>query len=166
MQRWYLWGRSQWWQCIGTWFPQKNLFLNQDSMNNRNQTECTPRFFLAPILRKQALISSETGCFVVFGSKACPIPSPWWCSFRLSCGAGHARRQAGVHGSWAGFGCAWRSVSILHPSSHVAQLLTKVGLCLKLLHSFAYLLWKGWGEGERMSLGWNVGASWKPLLLL
>lgn len=23
--------------------------------------------------------------------------------------------RLGVHGSWAGFGCAWRSVSILHP---------------------------------------------------
>lgn len=73
------------------WFAQKWLFLRQDS--NRNQTVKVPPIFLVSIRRRRALIS-KIGCFIVFGNKACSIPSLWG-SFWAQLWKRGAWRQAG-----------------------------------------------------------------------
>lgn len=130
-------------------------------------SECTPDFPLILLLRRQARICFKIGRFVVFGNRVCPHPFLVMLFSGSVLGTERAWRQAGVHGeqNWC-WPCRALHLNPESPALHAAQLLTRAELCLKLLHSFTYLLWKGWGEGERMSLGWSVGASWKPQLLL
>lgn len=95
----------------------------------------SPRFLLAPVLGKQALVSSEVGCFAVFGNKVCPVP-PW----RRGSSRAHSWKRgalgAGGRGAAELPGPCLRSspgVSPAPPAPHAAQLRTRAGLCLKLL---------------------------------
>lgn len=116
-----------------------------------------PDFLLAPLLGRQAPMCSSVWCFVVFGNKGCPILS-LQCSLWLCFGNGVCL-EAGL-----GADLAVATLSCLNPAPpalHIAQLLTQVELCLKLLHSFTYLLWKGLRRGWENEFGMEYGGKLK-----
>lgn len=132
---------------------------SSDSFSARIKQWLCPDFSHVSILRRYEISFS-----VVFGNKyALTVPLSWY-------SAGSQFRERGMLGGRLVLPCgalnwSWlRRIPRLNPASpalHIVLLLTQVELCLKLLPSFTYLLWKGLRRGWENEFGMECGGKLK-----
>lgn len=138
------------------------VIVSQAGSSEESNTD----FLLVSILR-QTLLCFKIECFILFGNKVCPIQSsrcsflglsfwaPFWEESMLGIGLIMHRE---LNRCWL---CRALCLNPASPAFHVAQLLTQVELCLKLQHSFTYLLWKGLRRGWENEFGMECGGKLK-----